>query len=306
MKERIKKIKLKVSKKRVLIATGLIIIIALIIFGVKYINDNYLGFTDIDVSDMVFIKYNREGFDATPELDWSGKYYNSNGYYDDYTQMLESTNLYTDEQIEGLLPSLDQDVYTSLGKIYTSYDLSTEKPLKNGDTLEITVNYNEEKAKEEKINITNNIVSFEISGLYNHVVTDDLTTDIFEQVGGLAQLKKDAINNNYGILDMTVTIPQYKIYLEAINDEGVQTNAYQKIDIVYQEKDDYNYEGIESDYYVCNRQFNIYEFNGDIKLDDVNNGTMDCIDKKSIDTVMNDATLKEKIGIMNDIELVNL
>lgn len=305
MNKKINNIKAKISKTKIIIISVIIIITVLIGLGIKYINDNYMGFTEVDFSDMVFIKYNKEGFDATPELDWSGNYYSSNGYYDDYRKMLETTGIYSEEQIEKLIPTLEQQVYTSISKIYTGFELSTDHPLKNGDELEITINYNEDKAKEEKIDVVNNKVSFKISGLYNSVSVDDINLKIFDQVGGVEQLKKDAINNNLGILDMTVTIPEYKLYLEAANSEGVQTNAYQKINVVYQEKDTYKYDGIEPSYFVCNRQFNVYESNGEIKLDDVNEGEMNCVDKKDIKSVMNDISLKEELGITNDVEMIN-
>lgn len=302
-----KKLKEKISKGKIIVLAIIIVIFALLGFGLKYINDNYIGFIDIDMADLVFIDYNKQTFETTPNLDWVGNYYNSNGYYDDFVQKLENTGLYTSDQIDNYIPKLEGTTYSALESIYIDYGLSTENPLKNGDKLEVTINYNQEKAKEKKINITNNVISFDIKGLYDRVVASDLDNSIFDQVGGLKQIKTDALNNNLGIFDMTYEIPEYKFYLEDIDESSESTaNLFQKLDIVYQEKDSYNKLDIEPDYYVCNRQFNVYKVEDQVKLEDANDIKMSCVESKSIDKTLSDKTKRESLKIENEYSEIKL
>lgn len=300
MKQKLVKLKQKVSKGKIIGVAVVILVIVGIGFGVKYIAANYIGFTDVDFADLVFIDYNKQAFEAKPELDWVGNYYDQNGYYEDFTKKLENTGLYSEEQIENYTPSLDGDTYSAIESIYQDYGLSTEEPLKNGDSLEVTINYSAEKAKEEKINVVNNVVTFEIKGLYGRVEAKDISAASFDQVGGLKQIKSDALNNNLDLFDMTYEIPNYKIYLEGIDEDSSSTaNAFQKIDIVYQEKDSYNDLDLDPDYYVCNRQFNVYKTGGEVKLDDANDGDMYCLNKKSIDDTLNQPNARQDLGIEN-------
>lgn len=301
------KLKGKVTKGKLVLLTIIIVTIVLVGFSLKYINDNYIGFVDVDVADLVFIDYNKQTFETTPQLDWVGNYYDSNGYYDDFVQKLEKTGLYTSEQIDNYIPKLDGATYSALGSIYVDYGLSTENSLKNGDMLEVTVNYNQEKAKEKKINIVNNVVNFEIKGLYDRVTADDINSTIFEQVGGLKQIKTDALNYNLGLFDMTYEVPEYKFYLEEINDSSQSTaNLFQKLDIVYQEKDTYNKLDIDPDYYICNRQFNIYKVGDQVKLEDANDNPMACVEASSIDKTLSDKTKRESLKIENEYNEVKL
>lgn len=296
-----KKLKAKVSKRKIVLMTSGLALLLLVGFSIKYINTNYIGFIDVDLADLVFIDYNKQAFETKPQLDWVGNYYDANGYYDDFRQKLENTGLYSDEQIDNFIPKFDGETYSALESIYVDYGLSTESALKNGDQLEVTINYNQEKAKEKKINITNNVITFKIHGLYDRVDAADINKAIFDQVGGLKQIEKDAQNNNADIFDMTYEIPEYKFYLEQIDDSGSSTaNLFQKINIVYQEKDTYNKLDLDPEYYVCNRQFNIYKLDDEVKLEDANDEQMPCVSSKSIDKTLDNKTKRESLGIMND------
>lgn len=296
----------KLSKKTIITAAISLVVLVLVGFAGKFIYDNYIGFTDVDFTDLVFADYNQETFATNVELDWVGNYYNANGYYDDFTKKLTDTGLYTKDQIDNYIPKLDSETYTDIASIYQDYDLSTEKTLKNGDEVEVTINYDKDLAKEKKIKVTNNVLSFKIKGLYERVKASDITVKAFDQVGGVAQLKKDATDDSDDFFEMGHKITDQKVYLEGVDQSGNTANAYQKLDVLFSEEDSYTNLDIEPDYYVCNRQFNVYKVNGNVKLEDANDGDMYCIEGKSIDKATSTQTKLENLQIENPITEVKL
>lgn len=232
VKDKVKGISEKDKKKGKKIGiVAIVVIVLLLIAGniMGYLFNNVIGFTDIDLSDEVVMYYDANQYAVEPSFVGNWDYYNESGYYDDEVSKLVETGIYTQEEAEAFIPSYDQNVAMNLGEIITGYDRSTNEELSNGDTIELTFNYDPKVAKSKKINITNNIVEFEIVGLIDPISTSEITssiTDKFKAEDEFKDMILDDIPSMYIDEDTKVEVSRDKVYLQnplAFDDTTSQT-----------------------------------------------------------------------------------
>lgn len=70
--------------------------------------------------------------------------------------------------------SVDSNQIRKVSSIITDYDVSPDEPVKNGDKVTITVNYNAELAKEKRINVVNNVIELTASGMEEYIEPIDI------------------------------------------------------------------------------------------------------------------------------------
>lgn len=303
-KENFRKNKQKYKKFGII---GTILVVLLIIFGAvgTYVVKNYIGFTDVDLGSMVIIEYSTDGFSADPYFTWNGAYYSDSGYYDDFKANLKDSGIYTDEEIEALIPTYDSQVYSAISSIYQGYDVSTEENLANGETIEVAVSYNEEMAKQLKLNVTNNVVDFEIKGLKERVTMSDITAGILDQLGGNDAIQQEIIDDNESSSwsgNYEYTIPAVKFYFEDIQSDA-DYDEYQSFDYVYLLKEVYT-ENTDRDpnFDVCVRKYDIYKQNGEVILvDDVYDSCVSTDQEKLNDAIDESGS---HIGIADDAQTI--
>lgn len=303
-KEKYKKIGLKI--------VVLLVFVLALGTGVKFLFTNYVGFTDVDLGSMVMIEYDTDAYVAFPTYDWNGYYYNEGGYYDDFKEGLESSGIYSQDEIEALIPTYSSDIKSAVTQMYTSYDVSTNNSLKNGDTVEVTVNYDQDIAKQNKINVTNNKASFEIKGLREQVTSDEITSEALDSVGGLETIQNELLAEEaYDDSNYTSNITAVKFLFEdAMTKVDADTEiTSEQVEDMYEYDYDYEYDGdYESEFglnsdeytqhvyvayymeeaytdddgkrdedndenYLCSQEFDVYKQNGKVQMSNYGNSS---------------------------------
>lgn len=161
-----------------------VVVIVLVLIGaniMNYLVNNVIGFTDIDFADDVIMMYDTNKMTATPSFIGNWNYFTSSGYYSDSVSALVASGIYTQEEAESYIPEYDEVVATALQDTVISFESSTQEELGNGDTIEVTVIYDEEVAKQNKLNITNNIIEFTVEGLQEPIVAADINADVIAE-----------------------------------------------------------------------------------------------------------------------------
>lgn len=310
-KENLKKNKKKYTKIAAAVA-ACIIGLLVVVNGIMFVSANYLGFTDVDLGSMVIIDYDTDAYTADPYFKWNGQYYNDSGYYDDFKEELKASGIYNDDEIEALVPKYDADVYTAIQTIYMGYDLSTENDLLNGETIEVTVNYDANLAKQYKVNVVNNKVTFEIKGLREQVSSDEITKQVLDSLGGIDTLENLALEEpyRYDSSDYTSTVKAVKFLFEdaesvpspsitsdSDNGYSYDTNEsyMQYLNIAYYINDAYidsdgERNSNRDDNYLCSQQFAIYKQDGKVKVgdDDVYTDCTSLYDEENINDAIDD------------------
>ncbi len=298
----------KKIKKIVIVLVILLIIMISLGAITKYVFKNYIGFTDVDLSSMIIIDYSQDDYSTTPVFDWTGNYYNENGYYDDFKSGLKESGIYTDEEIEQLIPTYDADIYIGLRNSFLGYDKSTEEELVNGETIEISINYDEEIARDEKINIINNTKQFEIKGLKEQPTIDDIKPDIFDEFGGIDGLQDTVLDD----FITSYTKDRYTYTVEAVNfwfkdrsdeyEEGYFDNESikdQRLYSAYLVKEVDNDGDRDPNYDLCYDKFDIYKQNDEMNIEKDNTYGPICSSteistlNEAIDEYMNDQNVDD-------------
>lgn len=166
-------------KKFGILGTVILFILVISGFGLNYLFTNVIGFTDVDLADYAIVYYDTSSDHATPSLDGNWNYYSEGGYYTDGINQLVESGIYNEDEATNLMPD---EISTKVANIVYDYELSTSNELVNGDQFEATIMYDQDLAKENKLNVTNNKFNFTIKGLREPVEVTDITEEMLSQI----------------------------------------------------------------------------------------------------------------------------
>ncbi len=141
---------------------------------------SHIGWYDYDVKAHSLIVYPKNQPVTKVDVINPIDYFNSEGdyqkLYDDYIDYG-----YTKADIDRMFLGLNSTNYDALKKLDIEFDLSTNN-VQNGDTITITTNYNDKKARQNKINITNAQFEYQINDLPSYVTKDNTTIKDFNNI----------------------------------------------------------------------------------------------------------------------------
>lgn len=226
------------KQKSLIIGIGIVALI-IIVFGAMFVLKNFIGFTEVDLSDDIVLVYDTDNYTATPQIYANWNYYNENGYYDDQINYLVETGIYSEEEAEAFVPDYNAATANALSMVFQGYDLSTNEELSNGDTLEVTFGYDEQFAKQNKLKVINNVIDFEIKGLKEPITADQITADILAQMDytsedALSKVKEDIYRYDEEDGD-NLEFLSSKVYFKA-DDNNSSSELVQVFEIEYSNK----------------------------------------------------------------------
>ncbi len=189
----------------------LLLTLAVLIAGLTYflINRNVY---DYDITEHSLVIYDHESYNpelsiisAEQEFRTDGDYSKLYNKYEDYG--------YSKEQLDSIFTDLNSELIERLKKIELSYELSISN-VSYGDEVTITTNYNQDKAKKEKIKIVNPTYTYVVDDI-NELASSTNTSkndlsSLLEEVE--AKLKADEISYD--------TIEVANAYLDETKNNG--------------------------------------------------------------------------------------
>lgn len=163
------------GKKYIIISFILLVFLAIVSFCYAYLMTNVLGFIDVDLANYAIVEYDQSGFTTQPSIYGNWTYYNENGYYNDAIETLVNSGVYNKEEAIEKMPD---ESSLKVSNIVSGYDLSTNNPVEDGETVEVTIQYSEDAAKQQKLNVVNNKFSFTVGGLRQQLTTADFDDEV--------------------------------------------------------------------------------------------------------------------------------
>lgn len=148
------------------IILGVIAIIGLFVLLRVY---NSRHTTDINLADYAIVDYDTTQTSVTPTLYGNWTLYNSNENYDNQITSLVDSGIYTKRAASNLMPT---EVSLEVEQIVTGYSLSNTDSLSSGDTVTATIEYDNNKAEDLKLNVTNDSFDFTIVNLQDAIDID--------------------------------------------------------------------------------------------------------------------------------------
>lgn len=136
------------------------------------------GKTEVDLANYVAITYDKDTKEAMPYVTITTDDYNEEHDYEFEIDYLVDSGFYTESEATALMPT--DKIDAKLAEVITDYELS-DYIVKNGDTLTVTIEYDEELAKKHRIEIINDTITVEISGLYEDVLASDVTKAVIDK-----------------------------------------------------------------------------------------------------------------------------
>lgn len=167
------------AKKVGIVSTIGLVVLLITGFGLNWAFTNIIGFTDVDLADYVVVYYDTSSQYATPDLYGNWQFYSEGGYYTDTIESLVENGIYTEDEATALMPD---EMATEVEPIVYNYELSTTNSLVNGDQFEATISYDQDLAKELKLNVINNKFAFTMHGLREPVEASDITDEMLSQI----------------------------------------------------------------------------------------------------------------------------
>lgn len=135
---------------------------------------------EVDLADYVYIEHDSvNNFAISPDRIYTYSTFDLINNVNTPTDLVEN-KLYTEAEVSALTPTDDTAEY--IRPILTESTVTGAETLYNGDVVEITIGYDQEKAKELGIIVTNDKLTHTIRGLRDVVVPADITEDLAKQI----------------------------------------------------------------------------------------------------------------------------